>query len=513
MPDNDMSAGTVGFDALRGQLENRVSENVARYEDAKTYLDAIFEHSHDGIGVVDEQGRFEHGNPASFRIVGWPREALIGEFFLKIFSPERHPFMLERWAEVQRGATTPYETEILAQNGDRRHLLISHRRMIIGGRPKYAVVLADITRQKHEAEQLRLYGERMEQMVADRTAELSRANEHLRRSRAALATAQAIAHLGSYEWDPAAGRLEWSDEMFRLHGFDPAMGLPPIDVIRSRCHPDDLEAVEIAMNRSFQTGEPLDMTYRLRLAGGAIRYVQACATRQRVGDCGVVIGTLLDITRQRLLEHEVVETSQREQARIGADIHDSLGQELTALSLMAKALSGQLHACCPDREDDARDLYRLAQATVRHAKALAYGLTPVDIESGGLECELRRLVAQESHLHGIPVGFRSRVARECRNREQAAHLYYIAREAIHNALRHAGANTVHVSLIMSARRCRLTVRDDGRWRDREVGSIRGAGLRIMRHRADIVGARLTIVHGQGQGTRVICAWRADGGGD
>ncbi len=512
MQDRPAHAPQADFDALRGDLERRVRDSMARYKDARTYLEAIFENSHDGIGVVDDVGRFEHGNPAAFRIVGWPSEDLIGEYFMKIFPPERHAFMLERWAEVQRGEGVPYETEILAKNGERRHLLISHRRMVIGGRPKYAVVLADITRQKREAEQLREYGERLEQMVAERTAALSTANERLHQSREALAAAQAIAHLGSFEWRADEGRLEWSDEMFRLHGFEPADGLPPLDAIKARCHPDDIAGVEVAMLRSFQTGESLDIAYRLCPAPGTLRYVQARGAIMEDGDRVVMIGTLLDVTRQRLLEHEVVEASQREQERIGADIHDSLGQELTALSLMAKALSGRVHTCCPDLDESVRDLYRLAQMTVQHAKTLAYGLTPVDIESGGLVTELRRLASQESQLYAMPVRFGYRGSGQCRDREQAAHLYYIAREALHNALRHAGASHVRIRLIHGEARSRLTVRDDGRWRQQAGMGSRGAGLRIMRHRADIIGARVTVEHGPGRGTRVMCEWRHDGGG-
>ena len=166
--------------------------------DAREYLETILEASHDGILVVDEQGRFEYGNPAFYRTFGWPHDEIVGAFFMKVVPPDLHDFMRERWAEVQRGEGRPYETEIVHKDGSRRALLVSHRHMTVGGVRKYAVVTKDVTERKHVERQLESHRNRLEEMVVERTRELTESNKRLAASEGALARAQASTSVGSW---------------------------------------------------------------------------------------------------------------------------------------------------------------------------------------------------------------------------------------------------------------------------------------------------------------------------
>ena len=139
----------------------------------------------------------------------------------------------------------------------------------------------------------------------------------------------------------------------------------------------------------------------------------------------------------------------------------------------------------------------------RHARKLAQGLTPIDIVVGGLAGELRRMAERAEDLHGIPCRCRVDETAACRDTETATHLYYIAQEAVRNAMRHAKPAHVEVDLSFGDKGL-LTVRDDGTWPERSGDETGGAGLRIMRHRADILGATLTIRHDADTGTCIRC---------
>ncbi len=134
--------------------------------DARTYLETIIQTSHDGILVVDKEGKFEFGNAAFFRIFGWPPDEVIGHHFTKVVPPDLQDFILARWREVQSGRGEPYEVDIVTKSGDRRSLLVSHRHMTFRGERKYSVITKEVTEQKR-AERARADSERRYRMLVE----------------------------------------------------------------------------------------------------------------------------------------------------------------------------------------------------------------------------------------------------------------------------------------------------------------------------------------------------------
>jgi signal transduction histidine kinase len=218
-----------------------------------------------------------------------------------------------------------------------------------------------------------------------------------------------------------------------------------------------------------------------------------------------------DLTERRCLEHQLLTVTDAEQQRIGADLHDGLGQELTGLACLAAAMRDRLRVTQPNESAQADLIARLANEATVKSRALAHGLSPVQLEEQGLPYALEDLVYQCQRLHSIDCTFVLRGEAPEIDHLAAIHLYRIAQEAIHNAVRHGGAQRVRVALLSRPSRHRLVVLDDGQGFDQRAsvsgnGNGNGRGLRLMNYRANMLGGSMTVWSGPGQGTRVYCDW-------
>lgn len=204
-----------------------------------------------------------------------------------------------------------------------------------------------------------------------------------------------------------------------------------------------------------------------------------------------------DITVRKQLEQRTLEISEREQQRIGQDIHDDLCQHLAGIGCLAKVLEKQLadvHA--PGADGLARLGRMVADANVR-ARGIARGLVPSIIENLGLRGALEELAAQSRVVYGIEcvlLPARGSAAEVPGN--LAVQLFRIAQEAAGNAVRHGSATRVEFSLRVCDDAVRLVIRDDGDGMDAATAGAgeRGAGLGLMsmRHRAEVLDGELTI---------------------
>ncbi len=477
-------------------------------KDEAFFLQAFLDSPHDVACIVDEDGRFEYINPAFTAICGWNREEILGKGFMRMFPPDRHAVVLERWNEVLHGIGGQYETDVLTGSGALRTLIMSQWRMIVGDVLKVVVTAKDITAERlAEKEQEKLRSQ-LEDKVRQRTAALVEINARLSRSEAALARAQATARIGSWEWDMSRHRPEWSLEMFRLHGRDPEKGAPTIEELLNHIHPADRDGV-MAMTRDvLEKGGSFQCEYRIVKSDGTVIEVLAWARVDPIvpGRPRVVSGTLQDITERRCLEREIVEAGRHEQQRIGRDIHDSLGQELAGLAMMAKALENQIRKTDPKLVPRASEISKLAGVAAARARDIAHGLSPVDIDAEAFSSELQHMTERVRNLYGIACAFSAIGDDRVYDNAVATHLFHIVQEAVTNAIKHASPSVITVEL-RSGEEGVVTVVDDGSGIHLPTdGNCQGIGLRIMRHRADIIGARLAVVPLPGGGTRVACTF-------
>jgi PAS domain S-box-containing protein len=214
-------------------------------------------------------------------------------------------------------------------------------------------------------------------------------------------------------------------------------------------------------------------------------------------------GVHRDLTQRKQLERDVVEIATLEQQRIGQDLHDDCGQELTALGIMVDSLKPSLdQGGTPDTEV-IQKIAQGVQRVLRRVRNLAQGLARVEVEAAELPAALAELASRLSESSRIHFTMDCDEAVPLMDRIRATHLYHIAQEACTNVLRHSRAQNCQASLRATDDGVVLCVRDDGT--GMQPDQKPGTGLRIMRNRASVMGARLTIEPAQPSGTLVTCA--------
>ncbi len=212
--------------------------------------------------------------------------------------------------------------------------------------------------------------------------------------------------------------------------------------------------------------------------------------------------TLVETRRQ--LEREVLSISEHEQRRIGQDLHDDLGQQIAGAWMMSSVLERTLaRRTAPETPSAARIAALLEQALSR-TRSLARGLHPVAPEEGGLETALRQLAAHGKELFAAQCQFAARGSAPSLDPDTATHLYRIAQEALSNAAKHGRASRIHLTLHSTPDQLNLRVTDNGTGFAPPEPNHTGFGLRIMRYRADMIGATLDIRSRSPRGTSLRC---------
>jgi PAS domain S-box-containing protein len=217
-----------------------------------------------------------------------------------------------------------------------------------------------------------------------------------------------------------------------------------------------------------------------------------------------VIVTGIDVTERQRLERAILEVSEREQRRIGQDLHDGLGQHLTGIAFMSKVLEGKLSESSLDESRDAAKIVALVNDAINKTRELSRGLLPVVSDALGLMSALTRYAEETQDLFRISCRFECVAPVAVCDVNVATHLYHIAREAVNNAIKHGKPGRVVIDLSAENELGTLSVQDDGRGFEPSSENQAGMGLNIMNYRANMIGGSLAVRKNFTRGTTVSC---------
>ncbi|MGB5600927.1 MAG: PAS domain S-box protein [Gammaproteobacteria bacterium] len=214
-------------------------------------------------------------------------------------------------------------------------------------------------------------------------------------------------------------------------------------------------------------------------------------------------GMIRDLTEHKSLEKEIADICTLEQERIGQDIHDGLGQQLTGLSMMATSLKHELEKHELPQATRLDEMIGYLTQAAEEARTLSHGLAPISIMPQGLSDAFSKLAEHIRMTTGINCRFESEQSVENMDVTFSMQLYRIAQEAVNNAVKYANPRNIHIKL-ENIHGYALTVSDDGSGFNVNDMMQKRFGLRIMRYRAGIIGFKLEIESSPGRGTAIHC---------
>jgi signal transduction histidine kinase len=232
--------------------------------------------------------------------------------------------------------------------------------------------------------------------------------------------------------------------------------------------------------------------------------VELSVSEVRLGDRRLFTGLIRDISERRELEQAVANAGEKERTRIARELHDGLGQQIGGLLFLMNGLHRDLQSANVPQAETVGQLCAELGTALTQARRLAHDLYAVSPTPEGLVEALENLAERVNSDRRVECGFAGEKNVRVLNPAAASHLYRIAQEATHNALKHSQATRIDLELRCVSAGLELRVRDNG------VGfpanqATHGLGLRTMEQRARLVGGRLKIHPHPAGGVEVLCA--------
>jgi PAS domain S-box-containing protein len=455
--------------------------------ESEARLQAFTRHSPSVMYLKDREGRYRFVNEGFLQRFGLRREQVVGHGDAELFAHDQAQYLAERDAEVLARGTPRQSEETAHDLKGERHNLVSRFPVFdaAGGVVGVGGVATDIT-------------------------EAKAAEQALREQRMLLAEAQKLAGLGCWEWDPGSGRLTWSEELYRIYGVDPAGFRPSLEAYLERVHAEDRAMVAASVAAGLVDQRGFSFEERIVRPDGAVRQLRSTAevVRDAQGQVLKVVGACLDVTDQkhaeallRALTRRLVEAEELERRRIARELHDRVGQNLSALNINLDIVLRQLEDAQSRRRLE--DSLALVDATLQSIENVMADLRPPLLDEYGLGAALAWYAEEYAQRTGIAVSVdNAHDAARALRPEAAVALFRIAQEALNNSAKHSAAKRIRVLLEDEEDAIVLSISDDGRGFAAEQAPRGRWGMTTMRERAEAAGGRLSVESSLGNGTTV-----------
>ena len=469
---------------LKAGLERRVAERTAKLESACQSLREseeryriLFDRATDGIFLLAEDGKLVAVNRSFARMHGYSVKEMLRMTLKNLDTPETHKLAPERLRRLLAGKSLSFEVEHYHKDGHVFPLEVAASRISVGGKSFLQCFHRDITGRKQSEEALR----QSERELADFFSE---------------------SPLGLLWVKPDRHILRVNQVQLKLFGRS-EKEIMNVPVCRFFIDP----AAVMDLCRRLAKGETVNNYHlRLRQKNRSIKHVLVDANG--LWEKNRLIHTrwfVRDITRRLELEREILSISEREQRRLGHDLHDDLCQQLAGIEFISQTLAKQLTAARVGQATEVRQIANLARNAMSQTRDLAHGLSSVSLEAEGLMVALKALAVHTKKVFRRDCYFRCGTPVLGTEHAVGIHLYRIAQEAVSNAVKHGKPGRIDIALTAKGRNLVLTVSDDGLGIPEKLPGRKGLGLNIMEYRSRIIGASLVVRRNPQGGTTVTCS--------
>jgi PAS domain S-box-containing protein len=445
----------------------------------RTEVRRLIEAAADAMVVVNASGRILEANHRTEELFGWRLAELLDQP-LEVLLPERfregHVADRSRYFETPAARPMGAASELFGrrQDGSEFAIDVQLSPMEMNDEPVAVAAIRDVTERKLA--------------------------EAMRTQFAAIVQSSGA---GILLMDLDGTIRNWNPGAERLFGYTVADAIGrSVEILLP---PERQEEFPNEVNRLLRN-EPMEDFETVRLHRNGTRIDVALTVslvREGTRPTGLCV-IYTDIRPRKRLEQKVAELLEQEHQRVGRELHDTLGQQLTAVGMLVSSLKTQLGP----RSGQSEAVSRLEQAVELskvQLRSLIAGTFPVAVDAERLTWVLRDLAHETSRIYGVPCRFEGGEV-TLDDPFAATQLFLTAREAVHNAVRHAKAQEIVIRLEGDGR-IGLSVHDNGRGIPSEVDESETMGLRIMRYRCGLIGARLLIEPNPAGGTVVTIALR------
>ncbi|MCG3150229.1 MAG: hypothetical protein PCFJNLEI_03710 [Verrucomicrobiae bacterium] len=474
--------GAPAVQAVIRDVSARRAAEVALRESEENYR-RLVNALQEGLCASDANAVMTFVNPQFAAMVGYQREELVGQSLFMVLDAAGTARVQEQLARRRQGHSDEYEHEVIHKSGRRIQVMV-RAVPLLDGQGRYLGALASLT-------------DITERKLAEKAARESR--EQLQ---VILDNSPAVIYLK----DPAGKYLLINRQyelLFHVKLAD-VMGKTDCDLFPANV------AEEMRKNdqRVLTEKQALQVEEVVPLGKEMHTYVSVKFPICDAAGVPVAIGGIsTDISDRQRLQRQLLEVSDREQRRIGRDLHDGLCQLLTGTAFAAKALEERLAAAGVAEVKDVSKILDFVQRANVQARNVARGLYPVELQVGGLVVALRELVAGVHQIYRVDCQLECDPECALPDSAKAVHLYRIAQEAVTNAVKHGQAKQIVVRLAQADGTVALSVVDDGRGLPAAGPAPTGMGMTIMAYRARMLGGTLSVTRRAGGGTIVelVCA--------
>ncbi len=499
-----------GRKIILGNISDITKRKLAEKEllHAKINYRIVADYTYDWEWWSDHDGTFRYVSPACERITGYKAEQFLenGSLLRKIIVPEDRDMWDEHDHESHKDVgLREMQFRIKRPNGDIRW--IEH-----ACQPVY-------TKENEYLGFRASNRDTTERKLVERTL-----NENRRR----LIKAEQIARMGFMDWNLTTNEIVMSRELCDLYGIDPGM-ITSVEQIVEMVHPDDIQFVQENLNSAMQGLREYNIDHRMVRPDGKVIWVHARADleRDKDGRPGFLIGTVIDITERkraekerdkadaelRLLSTQLLSAEERERKRIANEIHDSIGQALSAIkfSIENSLLSIETGALSSTRTS-LEKIVPLTQQTIEEVRRIIMDLRPSILDDLGLKATISWFCREfETVYSDIDVETAIHVEESDIPVQMKTVIYRILQEAFNNAAKHSRTEHIRFKLTKSRGHLELLVEDEGcGFIVEEVlartSDKRGMGLASMHERALLSGGDISFLSKPGVGTKIQVSW-------
>ncbi len=252
---------------------------------------------------------------------------------------------------------------------------------------------------------------------------------------------------------------------------------------------------------------PFTIEYRLVAASGEFFWVSHSVTAlEKKGRLVLAKGFVRNIQTEKELELESLRISEREQNRIGQDLHDDLCQVLAGVSCLMRVAEGRLAAKVPEEVPAVNELNQQIIDAMHRTRALTHGLFPGKVQIADVRGALLELAAQVKARFQVEVKTEFAGRFPHHTKDQIIHIYRLTQEAVSNAIKHGHATCIEVRLEAKNANMCLSIIDNGTGLSKEGAGESGVGRHIMNYRSRILGGEFTLRNAPGRGVAVTLTY-------